>query len=320
MAESYQIFTGLSGASSVTFNKHFISGDHLSVEDDGVVLASSAYTVVPTGSYPYSAATINFAPAVSGTIKVVRNTPVPAGALNKDFSDGSVLKAVDLDDMQRYHGFRAQEDAEQGYKPIATDAVGLTVQGLGSQTGDLLQLLNNTGTVLAKFDSTGNGYFGSNTLCIRQIVAADFSGTAETSITDSSDYRKTGIEFNITPKLSTSHLLFLWSTRVTATDDAGSGTNVGWSQTLYKDPNSVSEGAVLAGGTPLPTNAQQYAFTGASANPVKYNHSGPFMFMHAPGSTSAAKYVYGVKVFSSGDDVSVRNTTAYGWGYAIEIG
>jgi hypothetical protein len=92
MAESYQIFTGLSGASSVTFNKHFISGDHLSVEDDGVVLASSAYTVVPTGSYPYSAATINFDPAVSGTIKVVRNTPVPAGALNKDFSDGSVLK------------------------------------------------------------------------------------------------------------------------------------------------------------------------------------------------------------------------------------
>ena len=44
------------------------------------------------------------------------------------------------------------------------------------------------------------------------------------------------------------------------------------------------------------------------------------MFMHAAGSTSAAKYVYGVKVFSGGDDVTVVAHTNYGWGYAIEIG
>jgi hypothetical protein len=41
-------------------------------------------------------------------------------------------------------------------EPRLTTTVGLTVQGLASQTGNLLQLRNSSGTVLSKFDASGN--------------------------------------------------------------------------------------------------------------------------------------------------------------------
>lgn len=318
MAESYQVFTGLSGATSVSFTKPFLATTHLSVEDDGVVM-SSGYTVDPTpASPPFTGATITFSPAVSGTIKVLRNTPVPSGALYKDFTDGGVLKASDLDDIQRYHGYRAQEEAEQARKPVAAADVGLTVQGLTSQVGDLQQWIDVAGVVKANLDKDGNAYFGANTLCIRQIVAATLTGS-NNAITDDTTYRMTGIKFVVTPKLSTSYLLFVGATRVNAVDT--SGTNVGWSDTLYKNPTgSPSQGDALAGGTEFPAAEQRHAVTGDELTGVTLGWTAPIFFMTPSAATSAATYVYGVQAHSTGDTVTVEAATSYSWGYVIEIG
>jgi len=52
--------------------------------------------------------------------------------------------------------YASGSSASPVFLSAATTSVGLTVQGLASQTADLLELQNSSSTILAKFDASGN--------------------------------------------------------------------------------------------------------------------------------------------------------------------
>ena len=110
MADSFQKYTG--GNSPYTFSKPFLRKTDVKVEVNGT-LRSSGVTVNPVGTYPYSSATVTLSADAGGSdvVKIYRDTDV-SGVMYKDFTDGSVLKALDLDDIQRYLLFVSQEKAE----------------------------------------------------------------------------------------------------------------------------------------------------------------------------------------------------------------
>jgi len=145
MADSFIKYTG--GNTPYTFNKPFLRSTDLKVEVNGSAYGGTA-TVTPVGSYPYSSATVALSADAGGSdiVKIYRDTDV-ASVMYKDFSDGSVLKAVDLDDIQRYLLFVSQEKAEstkdyEGALPL----------------GHIRQIVTNAqhGSEMSASTSTGN--------------------------------------------------------------------------------------------------------------------------------------------------------------------
>ena len=145
MADSFIKYTG--GNTPYTFNKPFLRSTDLKVEVNGSAYGGTA-TITPVGSYPYSSATVALSADAGGSdiVKIYRDTDV-SSVMYKDFSDGSVLKAVDLDDIQRYLLFVSQEKAEstkdyEGALPL----------------GHIRQIVTNVqhGSEMAASTSTGN--------------------------------------------------------------------------------------------------------------------------------------------------------------------
>ena len=113
MADSFQLYTvGGGTVTPYTFSKPFLRSTDIKVEINGAA-RTSGVTITPGGSYPYSTAAVALDPDASSgdKMKIYRDTDV-ASVLYKDFADGSVLKAVDLDDIQRYLLFVSQEKSE----------------------------------------------------------------------------------------------------------------------------------------------------------------------------------------------------------------
>ena len=213
MADSFQLFTG---AGSFSFTKPFLRSTDVKVEVNGT-LKSSGVTVTPVGSYPYSQATVALDPNTSGSdkVKIYRDTDV-SGVMYKDFTDGSVLKALDLDDIQRYLLFVSQEKAE------------------------------------TTKDYEGSLPIGG----IRQIVSSTQEGSADMSASSSTgNYIKSSCQIVATPKAWSSTWLVIGTVGVLVHSPTSGTENSGITLRMYKDA-TVSVGGNADGTALDPTYRQ----------------------------------------------------------------
>ena len=213
MADSFQLFTG---AGSFSFTKPFLRSTDVKVEVNGT-LKSSGVTVTPVGSYPYSQATVALDPNTSGSdkVKIYRDTDV-SGVMYKDFTDGSVLKALDLDDIQRYLLFVSQEKAE------------------------------------TTKDYEGSLPIGG----IRQIVSSTQEGSADMSASSSTgNYIKSSCQIVATPKAWSSTWLVIGTVGVLVHSPTSVTENSGITLRMYKDA-TVSVGGNADGTALDPTYRQ----------------------------------------------------------------
>lgn len=205
MADSFKLFTG--GNTPYTFDKPFLRATDIKVEVNGAA-RTEGVTITPSGSYPYSSASVALSADAGGSdkVKIYRDTDA-TNVMYKDFSDGSVLKAVDLDDIQRYLLFVSQEKAE------------------------------------TTKDYEGNLPLGS----IRQIVSSVQQGSADMSAsTSTGNYVKSSCQIQATPKAWASTWVVVGTVGVLV-HAASSGTdNSGITLRMYKD-STVSVGANIDG-------------------------------------------------------------------------
>jgi len=110
MADSFIKYTG--GNTPYNFSKPHLRTTDVKVEVNGAA-RTDGVSITPSTAYPYAGSSVELDPDAGGSdvVKIYRDTDV-SSVLYKDFSDGSVLKAVDLDDIQRYLLFVSQEKAE----------------------------------------------------------------------------------------------------------------------------------------------------------------------------------------------------------------
>jgi len=213
MADSFQLFTG---AGPFSFTKPFLRATDVKAEVNGT-LRSSGVTVTPVGSYPYSQATVALDPNTSGSdkVKIYRDTDV-SSVLYKDFTDGSVLKALDLDDIQRYLLFVSQEKAES--------------------TKDYEGALPIGG--------------------IRQIVSSTQEGSADMSASSSTgNYIKSSCQIVATPKAWSSTWLVIGTVGVLVHSPDSGTENSGITLKMYKD-STVAVGGNADGTALEPTYRQ----------------------------------------------------------------
>tara|TARA_R100000995_G_scaffold81984_1_gene55341 strand:+ start:12743 stop:13570 length:828 start_codon:yes stop_codon:yes gene_type:complete len=204
MADSFQLFTG---AGSFSFTKPFLRTSDVKVEVNGT-LKSSGVTVTPVGSYPYSQATVELSPNTSSgdKVKIYRDTDV-SGVMYKDFADGSVLKALDLDDIQRYLLFVSQEKAES--------------------TKDYEGALPMGG--------------------IRQIVSSTQQDDAEMATsTSTGNYIKSSCQIVATPKAWSSTWLIMGTIQARVHSPTGGTSNSGITLKMFKD-STVAVGQNIDG-------------------------------------------------------------------------
>ena len=214
MADSFQKYTG--GSSPYTFSKPFLRKPDVKVEVNGT-LRSSGVTVTPVGSYPYSSATVALSADAGGSdiVKIYRDTDV-SGVMYKDFADGSVLKALDLDDIQRYLLFVSQEKAES--------------------TKDYEGALPMGG--------------------IRQIVSSTQEGSADMSASSSTgNYIKSSCQIVATPKAWSSTWLIIGTVGVLVHSPTSGTENSGITLKMYKDA-TVAVGGNADGTALEPTYRQ----------------------------------------------------------------
>jgi len=214
MADSFQKYTG--GNSPYTFSKPFLRKTDVKVEVNGT-LRSSGVTVNPVGTYPYSSATVTLSADAGGSdvVKIYRDTDV-SGVMYKDFTDGSVLKALDLDDIQRYLLFVSQEKAES--------------------TKDYEGALPIGG--------------------IRQIVSSTQEGSADMSASSSTgNYIKSSCQIVATPKAWSSTWLVIGTVGVLVHSPDSGTENSGITLKMYKD-STVAVGGNADGTALEPTYRQ----------------------------------------------------------------
>ena len=218
MADSFQLFTG---AGAFTFNKPFLRSTDIKVEVNGT-LKSDGVTVTPSGSYPYSSANVSLSPNTSSgdKVKIYRDTDV-SNVLYKDFTDGSVLKALDLDDIQRYLLFVSQEKAEstkdyEGALPI----------------GGIRQIVSST----QETDGSGSGI--------------EMSASSSTG-----NYIKSSCQIVATPKAWSSTWLVIGTVQVLVHSPTSGTENSGITLKLYKD-STVAVGGNADGTAIEPTYRQ----------------------------------------------------------------
>lgn len=157
MANSFMRFT--SGGTAFTFTKPFLSTAHLIVEKNGTALTlTDDYTISGVDSYPYTTATItlNVAATTDDIIIIRRTTIVPADIMWKNFSDASVLKADELDDIQRYLVFLSQEADDEANVSLNEDFS----QNFDAET----KRIKNVAAPVSSTDAVNRSYVDSQTL------------------------------------------------------------------------------------------------------------------------------------------------------------
>lgn len=157
MANSFMRFT--SGGTAFTFTKPFLSTAHLIVEKNGTALTlTDDYTISGVDSYPYTTATITLGSAATtdDVIIIRRTTIVPADIMWKNFSDASVLKADELDDIQRYLVFLSQEADDEADAALTEDFS----QNFNAET----KRIKNVAAPTATSDAVNKSYVDAQTL------------------------------------------------------------------------------------------------------------------------------------------------------------
>ena len=186
MASSFQTFTATGSESGTfSFTLPFLDASHISVEKNGVVL-SSGVTVTAPGSYPYTGASVVVSsptPVSGDIIRIIRTTPIATNYLWKDFTDASILKADDLDDIQRYLTFLVQEADDTANLALDETFDGQlsarAADGSTRRIEDLSQPVKNSDAVPKDYVDSQSLY-GQPTALTPQTwekVGTDFTGT-----------------------------------------------------------------------------------------------------------------------------------------------
>tara|TARA_R100000697_G_scaffold116646_1_gene137444 strand:- start:3058 stop:4461 length:1404 start_codon:yes stop_codon:yes gene_type:complete len=193
----------------------------------------------------------------------------------------------------------ARDILAQPIKANATGDVSLTVKGIGSQTGDLQQWQDSTGAAKAKITSSGDfdiltgalKFAGQSSLKVMGIHTFSVTGTPSVGYYESNDstgnnYIVSGLKATITPKSTSSKLLFIGSVRCRYLPKSQNALAGGFLE-IFKN-NTSSPGSVHNGSSSGTSAIFERSYVYGTTTPKVFHVS--FCDLSSPNTTSQVTY------------------------------